>query len=260
MKFLLLTIMLFFFSNLFSQQIISGKITNEDDFLLPQVLVINITQNQQVYSNFSGQFSIEGKAGDKIRFVKEKYERLNITVVLDGNINNQHIRMTKIPQAIEEVKIFKLSGDLRKDSKMLTKGDKAKEVRDAVGLPQPVGKLRPKPAEVKQVVIMAVTGTLDIQALYDLISGDARRMKRWYKYDDLQDDILWIRDRVDDQDFIRIGIPKERISEFIEFSFTNNSQVRYFVKQKNLESALARMEESISVFVERLTKEGSSEK
>ena len=252
MKFFLISIIIFFYGNLFSQQIISGKITDENNFLLPNVLVINITQNKQVHSDSSGKFSIEGSKDDQIRFIKEKYERVNVKVVLDGTIDNQHIKMTKIPEEIEEVKILPLSGDIRKDSRKLTKADKAKEVQDAVGLPQPVGKLRPKPAEVKQVVISAVLGTLDIQGIYDLISGDARRIKRQYKYDDLQDDILWIKDRVDDEDFIREGIPKERISEFIEFSFTNNPQVRNFVRQRKLEGALIRMEESISVFVERV--------
>ena len=66
---------------------------------------------------------------------------------------------------------------------------------------------------------------------------------------------MWIRDRVHDEDFIREGIPKERISEFIEFSFTNNPQVRNFVRQRKLEGALIRMEESIPIFVERVNKD-----
>ncbi|MFY7814371.1 MAG: carboxypeptidase regulatory-like domain-containing protein, partial [Chryseobacterium taeanense] len=84
------------------------------------------------------------------------------------------------------------------------------------------------------------------------VSGDARRMKRQYRYDDLQEDIAWIRDRVGDDYFTKEGIPVERISEFIEFSFLNNPQCRTFVRAKNLTGALSRMEESFPVFIQRL--------
>lgn len=108
----------------------------------------------------------------------------------------------------------------------MAKIDKGKLVEDAVGLPQPVGKMRETPADIKQVLLPILLGNLNIQGLYDVVSGDARRMKRQYKYDDLQEDIAWIRERVEDDYFIKEGIPKERISEFIEFSFLDKPQTR----------------------------------
>jgi hypothetical protein len=162
--------------------------------------------------------------------------------------------MIKIPQEIEEVELQKITGDLSKDSRAVAKVDKGKIVQDAVGLPQPVGKMREKPAEVKEVLLPMLLGSLNVQGVYDLISGKARRQKRQYRYDDLQDDISWIRNRVEDEYFTKEGIPKERISEFIEFSFLTKPQVRTFVKAKNLAGALLRLEETIPLYVERLKK------
>ncbi len=114
--------------------------------------------------------------------------------------------------------------------------------------------MREQPAEVKQVLIPIILGQLNVQGMYDLISGKARRQKRQYRYDDLQEDILWIRERVEEDYFTKEGIPKERISEFIAFSFISRPQSRTFVKSKNLSGALLSMDEMIPLFKKRLEK------
>jgi hypothetical protein len=68
---------------------------------------------------------------------------------------------------------------------------------------------------------------------------------------------LWVKDRVDAEYFTKVGIPEERISEFIEFSFLANPQIRTFVKAKNLSGVLLRMEETIPLYVERLNKKSA---
>ncbi|MCS3530904.1 carboxypeptidase regulatory-like domain-containing protein [Chryseobacterium sp. JUb7] len=250
MKFFLIILTLFLGESIFAQRILHGRITGESKGVITDVLVINISNGHKIYTDFSGDFSIEASDNDIIRFTKPYYERAEIRVT--SLTNDLSVMMIRTPEEIEEIKLLKLTGDLSKDSKAVTKVDKAKIVQDAVGIPQPVGKMRTTPAEVKVVIINALLGNLDVQALYDLISGDARRMKRRYRYDDLQDDVKWVRDRVDNEYFIKLGIPETRISEFIEFSFVNRPQVRNFVRRKKLEAVLSRMEDSIPVFVKRL--------
>jgi hypothetical protein len=53
-----------------------------------------------------------------------------------------NIKLTRIAEEIEEVKVAKITGDLDKDSKAVAKTDKGQIVEDAVGLPQPVRKMR----------------------------------------------------------------------------------------------------------------------
>lgn len=152
-----------------------------------------------------------------------------------------------------EVKIVKkLTGDLEVDSRIVAKADKGEQVRDAVGLPQPVGKMREKPAEVKSVLLPILLGNLNVQGVYDLVSGKARRQKRQYRYDDLQEHIAWVRDRISDDYFIKAGIPGDRISEFIQFSFLAKPQVRTYVKVRNLSGVMLRLEETVPLFLERL--------
>ncbi|MBK1894226.1 peptidase associated/transthyretin-like domain-containing protein [Chryseobacterium paridis] len=254
MKMRFFFIILFFYGIAYSQQIVTGKITDDNDINLGGVTIVNIRTDQKVYSNALGEFSIEASKNDELRFVRPGYERVSKRIFADGVNSQVFIILVKIPEEIEEVEVKKLSGDLTKDSRSVAKVDKGEIVQQAVGLPQPVGKMREKPAEVKKVLLPILLGQLDVQGAFDLISGKARRQKRQYKYDDLQDNILWVRKRVDDEYFTNAGIPSERISEFIEFSFVLKPQVRTYVKARNLSGVLLRLEETMPAFLKRLEK------
>lgn len=253
MRIKLLIFIVFPFLNVFSQKTVEGSITDEDGVALPAVMVMNISSEKKTYTASDGTFSIEAAPEDELRFVRSGYERSSIQAKYLTD-KRSAIKLIRIAEPIEEVEIANLTGDIKKDSRKVAKIDKGKIVEEAVGLPQPTGKMRETPADIKQVLLPILLGNLNIQGLYDLISGDARRMKRQYKYDDLQEDIFWIRERVEDEYFINEGIPKERISEFIEFSFFDKPQTRTFVRAKNLTGALSRMEDSFPAFVERLKK------
>lgn len=256
MKEKLFFIVLFLYGIVYSQQIVSGKITDDNDINLASVTIVNISTDKKVYSNSLGEFSIEASKNDELRFVRPGYERVSKRVFADGVNSQFYITLVRIPEEIEEVEVpKKLSGDLSKDSRSVAKVNKGEIVEQAVGLPQPVGKMREKPAEVKSVLLPILLGQLNVQGVYDLISGKARKQKRQYKYDDLQDNILWVRKRVDDDYFTNAGIPAERISEFIEFSFIARPQVRTYVKARNLSGVLLRLEETMPVFLKRLKKD-----
>lgn len=238
---------------IFSQQKVTGRIVDDSGENLSKVIVINMTTDKKVYSDPEGIFSIDANPNDELRFVKEDFRRVS-RKVLTNDINLPlFITLYQIPKDVGEVKIVKkLTGDLETDSRIVAKVDKGEQVRDAVGLPQPVGKMREKPAEVKSVLLPILLGNLNVQGVYDLISGKARRQKRQYRYDDLQEHIAWIRDRIDDGYFIKAGIPGDRISEFIQFSFLAKPQVRTYVKARNLSGVMLRLEETVPLFLERV--------
>lgn len=248
----LLFVLLILCEFVFSQQTVVGKITDDNDISLSSVTVINMSTDQKSITNSVGEFSIKASKNDELRFVKNGYERVSRRVLTDGINSQLAITLIKLAEEIEEVKVVKLTGDLNKDSKTVAKVDKGEIVEQAVGLPQPVGKMREKPAEVKEVLLPMLLGQLNVQGVYDLVSGKARRQKRAYRYDDLQEHILWVRKRVEDEYFTKTGIPIERISEFIEFSFLYKPQIRTYVKAKNLAGVLLRIEEVIPVYLERL--------
>lgn len=242
----------FFFLTIyfFGQHKITGKTLSENDMIVASVLVVNISNDQKVYSNSLGEFSIEGSEKDEIRFIKKGYERASRKVSdVESSMN---VILVRIPEEIEEVEIITTTGDLAKDSKRLTKIDKKEQLQKDIGLPKPPEKPREVPAEVKKVLLAAAFGNVNVQAVYDLISGKSRRQKRWYKYEDVQDDILWIRKRIDDDDFVKDGIPVERISEFLEFSFIIKPEIRSYVKAKNISRVMFNLDEVIPVYVDRL--------
>lgn len=238
---------------IFSQQTVTGRVVDDNGENLSKVIVINMSSDKKVYSDSEGVFSIVANPNDELRFVKEDFNRISRRVLADGINFPLFITLYQIPRDVGEVKIVKkLTGDLETDSRIVAKVDKGEQVRDAVGLPQPVGKMREKPAEVKSVLLPILLGNLNVQGVYDLISGKARRQKRQYKYDDLQEHIAWIRDRIDDDYFVKAGIPADRISEFIQFSFLAKPQVRTYVKARNLSGVMLRLEETVPLFIERL--------
>ncbi len=241
------------FNNFFSQQSVTGHITDDSGADLNSVIVINMASDQKVYSNSMGMFSIEASPNDELRFVRADLRRVSVIVPPNGFNAQLLVTLIPIPKEIEEVKVVKKpTGDLETDSRLAARVNKGEIVQQAIGLPQPVGKMREKPAEVKQVLLPILLGGLDVQGAYDLISGKARRQKRQYKYDDLQEHIAWVRIRVDNEYFTKAGIPEERISEFIQYSFEAKPQVRTYVKARNLSGVLLRMEETMPLYLERL--------
>ncbi|KAF5275462.1 hypothetical protein FQA39_LY18643 [Lamprigera yunnana] len=104
-----------------------GNRANYDDSgeSLSAVTIVNISTDKKTYSNSQGVFSMKANPNDELRFVKEDF--------------------TRIPKDVGEVKIVKkLSGDLEQDSRVVAKVDKGEQVKQAVGLPEPVGKMREK--------------------------------------------------------------------------------------------------------------------
>lgn len=242
----------FFFcivTHFFCQQKVSGRTMSDNDMVLAAVLVVNMTTDKKVYSNSSGEFSIEASENDEIRFVKKGYERVSKKVYSTEVPINAVLE--RIPEEIEEVEIVSANG---------SKIDKKDQLQKAIGLPKPKTGEKPRevPAELKNVLLAAALGSLDVQGTYDLISGKARRQKRQYKYEDLQSDILWIRKRIADEDFVKEGIPPERISEFLEFSFIVKPNVRKYARAKNISGVMFNLEEVIPVYVERLKENNKS--
>lgn len=236
---------------MFSQQKISGKILSENDMVITQVLVVNISNNQKTYSDAFGNFTIEGNVNDEIRFSKAGYERASKRI-FDFN-SSLNIVLIRVPEEIKEVEILNLTGDLNKDSKRLSKEDKVAKLQQSIGLPRPPEIAREKAPELSDAFVIGFPmAAINIDALYKVISGDARRMKTLYKYEDLQRHLKWVVSRLDAEYFVNLGIPEERIREFLEFAFLENPRSLDFVKSKNINGAVFEIEKVIPKFKERL--------
>lgn len=248
MKLLWLTLILCF-NFCVAQQIVAGNTVSEDGFRIPNVQVINISNGQKTMSDSQGEFRIVAKVGDELRYVKENYERSAKKLAESDFLNSINIILIKIPTKIEEVEIVKLSGDLSKDSKRLTRIDKIANVKKSIGLPEAPEKLREKPADLANDILLPLLGaSLNIQAVYDLVSGKSRRLKSLYKYEDLQERIIWIKERINPDYFISQGIEKEKINEFLQFSLMINPNIGSYISAKNISAVELELDKAVEVY------------
>lgn len=223
------------FTHFFAQTNLLGSLVSEEGFFITNVQVVNISNGQKTLSNSQGKFSISAKAGDELRFVKENYERGSKRISSADFSTDFSVVLLKTPMKIEEVEILKLTGDLSKDSKRLSKVNKLAEVKKNIGLPEGPEKPREKPAEVANDILMPLLfAQVNVQAIYDVVSGKSRRLKSLYKYEDLQENINWLKERIDSKYFTDQGLNKDKINEFLEFSLLVSPNIKRKIYFKNL--------------------------
>ena len=234
--------LLFFYFLLISiaicSQTISGTVISEESNPISKVLIVNMTSNQKVYSDNVGNFSIEGKIGDELRFAKERYKGEKI--IISNNLFK--VVLQQLPQEIEEVKII---------NKRLAESQEEK-LRTDIGLPKGPEKLREKPADLADD-FLRIPPKVNIQNIYDAISGKSRRLKRLYKYEDLQEGLVWIKTNVDLEYFAEAGISPDKLNDFLMFALQDEQVLRY-MKAKNIGGLTVSLDNHIGAYLERISK------
>ena len=219
-------------------QTISGVVVSEEDHPISKVLIVNMSSNQKVYTDNFGNFSIAGKMGDELLFAKEKYKGERI------KINNDLLKviLQQLPQEIEEVKII---------NKRLAESQEEK-LRKDIGLPKGPEKPREKPADLADD-FLRIPPKVNIQNIYDAISGKSRRLKRLYKYEDLQEGLAWIQNNIDLEYFAEAGISPDKFNDFLMFSL-KNEKVLMYMKAKNLGGLTVSLDNHIGAYLKRIGK------
>ena len=223
-------------------QTISGVVVSDESARLPKILIVNMSSDQKVYSNEVGEFSINAKAGDELRFVRENYEREKVIVKNDYYLT---IRLTKIPQEIEEVRII---------NKKLAESQEEK-LRKDIGLPKSPDKPREKPADAVDDIVkplIRIPPMVNIQAIYDVVSGKSKRLRRLYKYEDLQDGLVWIKQNVDWEYFRDAGIEPENMNDFLMFALQDERVLRY-MKAQNVGGITVALDNNIDAYLKRIS-------
>lgn len=227
-----------FISLFVCSQTISGVVVSEEDYPISKVLIVNMSSNQKVYTDNFGNFSIAGKMGDELRFAKEKYKGERI------KINNDLLKviLQQLPQEIEEVKII---------NKRLAESQEEK-LRKDIGLPKGPEKPREKPADLADD-FLRIPPKVNIQNIYDAISGKSRRLKGLYKYEDLQEGLAWIQNNIDLEYFAEAGISPEKFNDFLMFSL-KDEKVLMYMKAKNIGGLTVSLDNHIGAYLEKIGK------
>jgi hypothetical protein len=241
---------------IYSQNIISGRVLSDNGFVVYNVEIVNMRNGSKALSNDEGYFKIEARTNDELRFLKENFERGSKVIQNYDFLTTLSIQLVRVPIQIEEVKVaMKPTGNLGKDASRI-KIDHSKEIlQKEIGLPQPKGIQREKvPVLTKDILLPLLTARLNIDAIYKVVSGKARKMKSLYKYEDMQRNINWITEHNGDEYFIEREIPKEKIREFLEFSILLEPQIAQNIKLNNLSAVNFELENTNSLYLGRLKK------
>lgn len=119
---------------IYSQNIISGKITTEESIPIANATVINMKTEKKVSTSSEGVFSIEANVGDELRMVKNGYERNNIFVKSDDFASISTIILKRMIYTIDEVEIeYKVTGNLKKDSKHYNEPEEVNQAKIDLG-------------------------------------------------------------------------------------------------------------------------------
>lgn len=126
--------------SIYAQNIVSGTVVSENNFVLQNVMIVNIKTGNKVFSDNEGRFNIVAKKNDELRFIKGNFERGSKIVQNNDFITPLSIQLVRIPIEIEEVKIVnRPSGDLGKDSKNYNTSEKVvalnKDIRQYLKTP-----------------------------------------------------------------------------------------------------------------------------
>ena len=198
---------------------------------------------EQVYTSSNGEFKITANISDEFRFVKKGYDRISHLVKISDFDKHISLQMRKSETIINEVVIIPKSkiDRLKKDIEVPTvkKGTESK----------------PKPAKWKDVVKIPpipIVIAFDVSAFEELITGNARRKKTRYKYEEMQADILQVKDLLEEEYFIENKIPSERIYEFLEFSIIEKPEIKKHMKTGNQTQVMMILEEMFLIYYKRL--------
>lgn len=221
--------------SLFSgQNSVSGVILTEENLPLGKVLIINMKTNQKTYSDEVGNFQISAQISDEIRLVRESYDRISFRVKPADFGQKLSFQMKRTEKQIEAVEII---------SKQ-----KIVEINKHIGVPNGV-KSRPKAYSSKDII----KGVgLNLDAVDQLINGDARRRKNLYKYEDTQEIIEKIRVLLREDYFIEKQIPEERISELLWYSVSVRAELKSLTKSNNIPQIKRVLEQTMVVYRGRL--------
>ncbi len=241
----------------FSQQKISGKIQSEDGDILNAVLIVDMATNERFTSDDSGNFTVSAGVGDELRFIRTGFMRESHIVTAADASQPLLMTLTRLVQEIEPVKMLHLTGDIDKDSKTLHKENPMDRVNKEIDVPAPPEKPREvPPPTTKQVgTVLYALSNLNLNNLYKNISGDARRMRSLYQYEDFQDKVKWIRERTATEFFTDAGIPENKVDEFIQFALLTEPQISRAIKEKNIDKALLNFETVFPVYIEKMKKD-----
>ncbi|MBL1222191.1 hypothetical protein JET18_15165 [Chryseobacterium sp. L7] len=225
-------------AEMFSQQQITGLITDRSNSNINSVLVINVTNLKSVLSDTSGKFSIEASENDELRFVKEGYYRFDKKIKGNDFSAPLMISLEKAEIEIPEVKItFKPSGNLERDSKNLSESRKLMALKSDMEeyMKSPLNEALPDNSISKTFKQDYNTGQVSLLGVLDAAVGLFKKATELKitkaNYTETQDFLRRVKTEADLQFLKKYGMDEEQIDHFLIYA--NNTRMMAKKYRKN---------------------------
>ena len=225
--FLFLLISFYTFSQTNNQKFIEGIVYNNNSYSIQGVHVLNITSNEATITDSDGNFKIFVNLNDELIFSAIQFKRKKI--IIDKDVFDSlsiTIYLEEFVNELDEVILnsSRLSGSLMNDLQNAGIVDNINF--DDLGIPGFTGIRKediPSNSQLtKELLLAPLTGSLDVERMYNWISGyyKEKRKEREYKNDyNLIDRIInfyGLRFFIDE-----FGLIEDNIHEFVTSAYQN---------------------------------------
>lgn len=252
MRYFLIFFCLFIFSNIQAQEkLLTGRIIIDiDDESAEGIYITNKTTKITTITDLTGSFRIHGEAGDELLIQSYLYESRKFIItqsVMDKGFVNIHLNLQ--PIVLEEAVIMqKLTGYLDIDAKYDTK-EKVTKLKKDLGLPL---KDKQKDSVDMRPWNEYTPFTLNVEGILGAITGDTRRKRNLYYYEDKEERIVNIKDYFGETYFVNdLKIPKEKIRDFLFYAFETSKIPEYYTSGNYL-SIMVELSKASKVYQKRL--------
>ncbi len=240
-------------STIFSQEkLISGYVFFKDYHEVEGIYITNKSNKISVLTNKVGTFNLKISIGDTISV--EHSTIFNKNFVVDASVwKDEKLRIYLEPYYVklEEVVIKpKLTGIIAID--VANRKETPQEILEkSIGLPNYKGKQRKISYDPIQIggLMLPVP---NIDAIYDILSGEREKREALYRYEDKQEIIKEIRAYYGDKFFINdLKIPEEEINFYIEYVY-EISPIQHLFRKRDYFKIITELENKRFVYLERL--------
>lgn len=253
-KFLFLFFLLFSIYTIGQEKPLLGRIIIDLEDSSPEgIYITNSRTNITSITDLTGSFSMRAEAGDFLLIRSAFYEsrRFEITEnLLEKELITIHLSLQTI--VLDEAVITrKLTGYLEVDAKYSGKKDVITRLYDDLGVNPDASKLRDSSNFTlgKDISLLH----LNVEKALESLTGDLRRRQNLYSFEGKEAIIQEIQNFFGEDYFIKdLEIPKEKIREFVYFSYENNVQIGIAYNNQNFLSLMIELQKSAPLYLNRL--------
>lgn len=235
------------------EKLVKGIIIIDTEDGSPEdIYVTNSRTKLTSITDMTGSFAIHAVAGDSLLIRSTFYEsrRFYITEnLIKKEILTIHLNLQ--PIALDEAVITqKLTGFLDKDAKYNPKKDQIADLYKELGVNPDASKLRDS-SDFTMWKDISIT-SLNVEKMLEVFNGDLRRRQNLYKYEGDEAVIVAVKEYFGDKYFTEdLGIPKEKVREFIFFTYESTSVKSAYVSGDFLK-IMQIFSKSAPLYLERL--------